>query len=287
VVVGASRGIGAAVARAFAGAGADVAVAARDVAGLERLTAELTDAGTRAIAVPTDVTDPSAVSRLIERVVSTFGRLDVACNNAAGGGHRPTPLADVAVDAFDSAYMVNLRGVFVALKYEIPAMVDGGGGAIVNMSSTAGTQAVSGSRPTARTKHGLEGLTKVAGLDYAAGGVRVNAIAPGPILTDDLRRAGAPARQLAAQAMPTPGPSTPPSPATSSALDPSGSSCPSLRGSAATRADLRHDAFDLDELDARIHAVTARHFGLSPTPRRGRRRGCAPAYWCRSTPATT
>jgi NAD(P)-dependent dehydrogenase (short-subunit alcohol dehydrogenase family) len=202
VVLGASRGIGASVARAFAAAGAAVAVAARDVAGLERLVAELTHTGAEAVAVPTDVTDPSAVSRLVERVVSTFGRLDVACNNAAGGGHRPTALADVAVDDFDSAYAVNLRGVFVAMKHEIPAMIAGGGGAIVNMSSTAGIQAVSGLAAYVSTKHGLEGLTKVAALDYAASGVRVNSIAPGPILTDNLQRAGAEAQRLAAQAMP-------------------------------------------------------------------------------------
>lgn len=202
VVTGASRGIGAAVARAFSRAGAAVALAAREEVALDGLASELTEAGGEALAVPTDVGDAVAVARLIAQTVAHFGRLDLACNNAAGGGHRPMPLADVPLDAFDSAFAVNLRGVFLAMKHEIPAMVDSGGGAIVNMSSTAGIQAVGGLAAYVTTKHGLEGVTKVAALDYAEAGVRVNAIAPGPILTDNLQRAGADAQQMAAAAMP-------------------------------------------------------------------------------------
>ncbi|HEY8203049.1 MAG TPA: SDR family NAD(P)-dependent oxidoreductase [Actinomycetota bacterium] len=202
LVTGASRGIGAAVARAFSEAGARVALAARDETALLQRSRELNEAGGHAIAVPTDVSDAAAVARLVERVVSTFGRLDVACNNAAGGGHPPTPLADVTVEAFDSAFAVNLRGVFVAMRHEIPAMLETGGGAIVNMSSTAGSQGVGGLAAYVSTKHGLEGLTKVAALDYADRGVRVNAIAPGPILTDNLTRAGPAVQQAAADAMP-------------------------------------------------------------------------------------
>lgn len=202
LVVGASKGIGAAVARAFSAAGATVAIAARDETALDGIVSELRDAGREALAVPADVTDAPSVARLVDRVVSTFGRLDIACNNAAGGGHPPTPLADVPIEAFDSAYAVNLRGVFVAMRQEIPAMLHSGGGAIVNMSSTAGIQAVAGLAAYASTKHGLEGLTKVAALDYAAHGIRVNAIAPGPILTDNLARMGADAQEAAAAAMP-------------------------------------------------------------------------------------
>jgi NAD(P)-dependent dehydrogenase (short-subunit alcohol dehydrogenase family) len=97
---------------------------------------------------------------------------------------------------------VNLRSVFVALKYEIPAMLATGGGAIVNMSSTAGLQGVGGLAGYVTAKHGLEGLTKVAALDHAAHRIRVNAIAPGPILTDSLIRAGETAQHAAAAAMP-------------------------------------------------------------------------------------
>jgi NAD(P)-dependent dehydrogenase (short-subunit alcohol dehydrogenase family) len=201
IVTGASRGIGAAVARAFRAAGASVAVAARDAEALNRLAEELGGDG-QALAVPTDVRDAEAVAEMVRSTVERFGRLDYACNNAAGGGHPPTPLAEVSLDAFDSGIAVNLRGVFLSMREEIPAIVGSGGGAIVNMSSTAGLQAVGGLASYVAAKHGVEGLTKVAALDYAGNGVRVNALAPGPILTDNLRRAGAAGQEAAARAMP-------------------------------------------------------------------------------------
>jgi NAD(P)-dependent dehydrogenase (short-subunit alcohol dehydrogenase family) len=139
---------------------------------------------------------------MVERVLAHFGRLDFACNNAAGGGHPPTPLTEVPLAAFDSALAVTLRGVFLSMRAEIPAIVSSGGGAIVNMSSTAGLQAVGGLASYVAAKHGVEGLTRVAALDYAAAGVRVNALAPGPILTGNLERAGADAQRAAARAMP-------------------------------------------------------------------------------------
>ncbi|MHB8694203.1 MAG: SDR family NAD(P)-dependent oxidoreductase [Solirubrobacteraceae bacterium] len=202
LVTGASRGIGAEVGRAFSRAGAAVALAARDGGALERVAEEVRSGGGRALAVPTDVSDAGAVERLIRRVISEYGRLDFACNNAAGGGHPPTPLAEVPVEAFDSGIAISLRGMFLSMKYEIPAMLAGGGGAIVNMSSTAGLQAVGGLATYVGAKHGLEGLTKVAALDYAADGIRVNAVAPGPVLTDNLKRAGEEGQRAAASAMP-------------------------------------------------------------------------------------
>jgi NAD(P)-dependent dehydrogenase (short-subunit alcohol dehydrogenase family) len=199
IVTGASRGIGAAVARAYSEAGANVVLAARDAVALAAVAEQLPG---EAFVVPTDVADADSVANLVDQTLSRFGRLDVACNNAAHPDHRPTLLADIPVDRFDAAVAVNLRGVFLALKYEIPAMVQSGGGAIVNMSSTAGHHGVSGLADYVATKWGLEGITRTAALDYAADGVRVNALAPGPILTDGLVQAGTAAQQAAAGAMP-------------------------------------------------------------------------------------
>jgi NAD(P)-dependent dehydrogenase (short-subunit alcohol dehydrogenase family) len=202
IVTGASRGIGAATARALSAAGAAVALAARDERHLAALADELTAAGGRAVAVPTDVTEPASVQRLVERTVGAYGRLDAAVNNAAGGGHRPTPLAEVAVDDYDSALRTSLRGVFLSMKYEIPAVLDAGGGSIVNMASTGGLHPVAGLAGYVSAKFGVVGLTRVAALDYAADGIRVNALAPGPILTEQLERAGEQARAHVASTLP-------------------------------------------------------------------------------------
>jgi NAD(P)-dependent dehydrogenase (short-subunit alcohol dehydrogenase family) len=202
IVTGASRGIGAATARTFADAGASVVLVARDQIALERLAARIAASGGSALVVPTDIGDPVAVEQMVSSTVREFGRVDIAFNNAAGGGHPPTPLTDVAIEDFDSALAINLRGTFLCLKHEIAAMLDHGSGAIVNMTSTAGLEAIGGLAGYVSSKHGIVGLTKVAALEYAHRNIRVNAVAPGPILTEQLQRAGQAAQHGAAQAMP-------------------------------------------------------------------------------------
>lgn len=203
VVTGASRGIGAATALALAAAGAHVVLAARGQDDLTAVADQISQSTAEAaLVVPTDVTDPEAMEALMLRTVESFGRLDMLVNNAAGRHHPPTPLAEVTVEGFDAAIAGGLRSVFLGMKYAVPAMLAGQGGAIVNIGSTAGLHAVAGLAGYVTAKHALIGLTRVAALDYAEHGIRVNALAPGPIRTRDLEQAGQQVQQLAAQAMP-------------------------------------------------------------------------------------
>ncbi len=201
IVTGASRGIGAATSKILAVAGATVVLAARDQRTLMSVADAIEVEGGSALVVPTDVNDPASVERMVTRTIEGFGRLDCAFNNA-GGSFGRAPIAEVSVDEFDRTMQVNVRGVFLCMKHEIPAMLEAGGGSIVNMSSTVGLLGWPGFGAYAASKHGIIGLTQSGALDYAERGIRINAVAPGSIFTDSVDAVSNEQRAAIAEAVP-------------------------------------------------------------------------------------
>ena len=194
IVTGASAGIGRATARLFASEGARVVVGARRRAELDSLVDEIKGAGGEAVAVAGDVRDEAFHQALVRAAVDNYGRLDIAFNNA-GVSPKRTPLADLAEEAFDAALNTNVRGIFIAMKHEIRAMLKTGGGSIVNTGSVTSTIVVPHMAAYCTSKHALAGLTKAAALDYAAQNIRVNLVAPGPVDTQMLRDGAAATEQ--------------------------------------------------------------------------------------------
>ena len=186
LVTGGTSGIGRETAIQFAKAGAKVVLAGRRTEAGEAVVNEITSAGGEAHFVQTDVTKEDQVKSLVEETVQHFGRLDIAFNNA--GIEHGGPVTEFTEEDYRKVFDINVLGVFLSQKYEIPAMLKSGGGVIINTSSILGQIAMPGAAVYNASKHAVEGITKTTALELAEQGIRVNCVAPGAIATDMIDR---------------------------------------------------------------------------------------------------
>jgi NAD(P)-dependent dehydrogenase (short-subunit alcohol dehydrogenase family) len=187
LITGALTGIGRATALAFAEEGARIVVSGRRDEEGDALTKELCARGAEAEFVRADVRHEDDVRNLIDKTVARFGRLDVAVNNAGTEG-KPGPVTEQTAESYAATFDTNVLGVLLSMKHEMRVMQAQGSGSIVNLSSTMGQRGASGASLYTASKHAVEGLTKSAALEGAASGIRVNAVAPGPVETGMLNR---------------------------------------------------------------------------------------------------